>query len=179
MNWTDLLEEVARRSDLPTSTVRTVMSNLTSVVQEKVGAGDTISLRGIGRIERRWTKGRVLRTVGTRRRMWVGGHFVPRFRPSRSLRRAADVSNEADWRAPEHQKAWRLAETLIDDLDLYHRSLAPELDDATSPEEVEEKCAEAFGSHWSQVVETFSRRTEGVNTPFLGIVARKKWGAAA
>lgn len=177
MTWNDLLQQVANRAGVPRSTVRTVLETLVQVATEQVSRGEDVPLHGLGTLSRKWNKGRVVRSVANRRKMWIGGRHTPKFRPSAALRRALQPE-DPDWKSEAHQKAWRLAEALIDDLSLYHSALAP--DDLTvdqAPDEVVQRCADAFGGHWEQVEATWKERVDpSVTTPFLGVVARRRWG---
>ncbi|MCB9676416.1 MAG: HU family DNA-binding protein [Alphaproteobacteria bacterium] len=175
MSWTELVRAVSERAGVNQNTTRAVLVALVEVARERLASGDSVALRGLGTLERRWSKGRVVRGISDKRRMWIGGHFVPRFKPSTTLREA--LASDESWRSETHQRAWRLAETLIDDLDLYHKGLAPSgIASDLAPEAVEERCAEAFGSHWDQVSRTWHQSVgKEVDTHFLGLVARRRW----
>ncbi|MCA9567126.1 MAG: HU family DNA-binding protein [Myxococcales bacterium] len=176
MTWTDLVDAVATRTGIPRSQVKAVLKGLAEEVRDALLRGETVSVRGLGSWSRAWRQGRVVRSVTNRRKMWIGGRHRVRFRPTRSLQETIDQA-DGGWRSEEHQKAWRLAETLLDDLQLYHSALVPkDLDPEQTPEEVEERCRKAFGAHWEQVEHTWSMKVDGeVDTRFLGVVARRRW----
>ena len=177
MSWTELSKAVAERAGVPTHTTHAVLTAFVEEVRERVSTGDSVLIWGLGTLERRWIAGRVVRGIADKRRMWVGGRFVPRFRPAAAFKRSTHPEADADWRSEAHQKAWRLAETLIDDLDLYHAAQRPtSLDGSKSDADIEQACAESFGHHWDQVRRTWNERVpSGVDTRFLGIVARRRW----
>lgn len=84
------------------------------------------------------------------------------------------------WRDISHQAAWRLAEALIGDLELYHPTKVPRLDQDTPLPMVAPICAVAFGPVWEHVLDTWNRsvsfevRAEGSH---LLRVAWRRWRA--
>lgn len=174
MKWKEVVKSVSERSGVSLAETRAVLTSLTEVTSEALQRDDKISLPNVGTLSCRWTDGRVLRGVGDQKRMWVGGRYSARFRAAAALKR--ELERGSQWRSPAHQRAWRLAETLIDDLDLYHANLAPSDLRGLAPNVVLDRCATAFGAHWEQVVQTWNDRIdEGVDTPFLAIVAARRW----
>jgi nucleoid DNA-binding protein len=182
MTWTELVDQVAERAGVPRQTARLVLTTTMEVAVEWLREGREVPLRGIGAVSTRWAEGRVLRSVADQRKMWVGGRFVPRFRPSETLRRALGERTDDTWRSPSHQQAWRLAETLIGDLDLYHGAQAPKgLDGSLSAEAIESACRGAFGSQWDHVERSYQERVERQareGTHYLGIAAKRRWVAS-
>lgn len=176
MNWTDLVKAVSERSGVPAAQTRKVLGSLSVEIREKLQADESVSVRGLGTWSRAFRKGRVVRSVSSRRKMWIGGRYRVRFRPTRSLQEAID-QEDASWRSDEEQKAWRLAETLLDDLELYHSDSVPEdLDGDADAVEIEAACREAFGAAWEQAEHTWNERHGNeVKTRYLGLVAQRRW----
>lgn len=167
MNTTELIEEIASRTGLPKTQVREVFSALSQIVSEKAANGDAIHLRGVCSISATWQEPRALRSVQDQRRLTLDGRWVPRLRAANALKEATLSRSPQRWKDPRHQRAWRLAETLIGDLDLYHHAKAPTLNESTPLPMVASICAVAFGSTWERVIQTwnssvpFAVRTEG------------------
>lgn len=176
MNWTDLVKAISERSGVPRTQVRAVLKALAEETREQLQSGENVSVRGLGTWSRAFRKGRVVRSVSNRRKMWIGGRHRVRFRPTRSLQEAID-QGDAAWRSEDEQKAWRLAETLLDDLELYHADQVPDsLDAAADASTVEDACRKAFGAAWEQAEHTWdSRFGDRVKTRYLGLVAQRRW----
>ncbi len=176
MTWTELIRAISERTGLPQKDVRSVLIALSEEVKEALLRGETVSVRGLGSWSRTRRQGRVVRSVANRRKMWIGERFRVRFRPTRSLAQALNPDDEA-WRSDAYQRAWRLAETLLDDLELYHGDRVPkDISGTLAPDEVERRCREAFGAPWEQVERTWNDKVdEDVKIRFLGLVAQRRW----
>lgn len=118
---------------------------------EALTRGEEVPLRGVGVLSARWKPPRVVRSVANQRKLRIDGRFVPRFQPARSLRNALVERTDQSWRDPAHQDAWRVAETLVGDLELYHPELSPRLTGEESTAEVRKVCSRSFGRLWQQV----------------------------
>ncbi len=179
MNWTDLIDTVAERAGLSRAQSRAALTALVAVIQESLVNEDTVQLRGLGSFSGKWTEGRVLRSIQSRRKMWVGGKLSARFRPAKGLRDALDTRADKRWKDPEHQKAWRLAETLVGDLALYNTDVVPEgLDRNLDVESIAASCAAAFGDAWDQAVLTFDERVSAEvreDTDYLCAAVLRRW----
>lgn len=179
MKWTALIAEIANRTELDERQVRACLKALSCIVREELAEGRDVPLKGVGVLSSYWKKGRVLRSVHSRRKMWVGGRLVPRFRASSALRELLASHADDSWRSPEHQRAWRLAETLVGDLALYHPDVVPTgIEPSTPPEQAEKWCAQAFGALWDNVRSTFDERVDSnicEDTYYLGQAAVRKW----
>lgn len=178
MNWRELVSEVAARSDLSQASVRRVLDAAVEVMAEQLLDGETVGIKGIGTLTRRWSKGRTLRSVANGRRMWVGGRHTVRFKPSSTLRKRFEDQGDQSWRSPEHQAAWRLAETLIADLELYAPQQVPEdLDEQMDLDQVRSLCAASFGEDWKRAWETWHERVapEVVHAAHFTRAARRRW----
>lgn len=182
MNWTDLVERVAARTGLPETRVRSILNSTVAVSLEALAEGQDVSLRGLGTLTSRWREPATLRSIGDRRRLRVDGRFVPKFRAARRLRAALAERTPQRWRDPAHQTAWRVAETLISDLALYHQARAPQLDPAAPAAEVEAACVAAFGPVWRRVRETFDAKVSAdvrAMDDYLSLAARSRWASPA
>jgi len=178
MNWSELIERVADHTGLPQAQVKETLDALTSVVLTSIGQGEDVRLRGLCTLSLRWQEGRQLRSVADHRRIMLDGRWVPRLRPSSTVRQLALARSPQRWRDPRHQTAWRLAETLIGDLDLYHHGQAPLVTEVMALDQVAEACEQAFGPAWERVVETWVTRVPAdvrAEEDHLLRVARARW----
>jgi DNA-binding protein HU-beta len=176
MNWRDLLKEASHRSGVPLKDTRAVIEALVETVLDELSNGGSVSLRGLGTFSSSTVQGRTLRSVQSRRRMWMGAHHVPRFRSAKRLRAAVAASSDQSWKQPEHQTAWRLAETLIGDLDLYHSNQVPQLPSEADDRAVDLACADAFGATWQQARGRYEGRAAEIPVDYLALAASRRWG---
>lgn len=180
MTWSELVRRVAERTGRPRDEVKETLDALADTILEDVAAGEEVPIRGVCLIGSRWQDAHALRSIADRRRLVLDGRWVPRLRSSAPLRQVLLARSPQRWRDPRHQAAWRLAEALIGDLDLYHKSRAPRLDEDTPLPMVASICAVAFSGLWERVIETWNAqvspeiRGEGEH---LLRVARARWVA--
>lgn len=182
MKWSDLVNRVADRTGQPRDQVKEALDALAPVVLEALGEGEEVSLRNICTISLRWQEGRQLRSVSDHRKIVLDGRFTPKLRPSSTLRQRALERSPQRWRDPRQQSAWRLAETLIGDLDLYHRAQAPMLHKEAPLDHVASACASAFGPAWERVLQTWTTQVPEeirADGDHLLKVARSRWQAEA
>lgn len=180
MNRTQLVERIATRSGSSKAEVRRVLEALAEVGIEALGHGESVQLAGLGSLELREQQPRTIRSIADMRRMRLGRRFTTRFRPSSRLRQAVQSLGGQEWRAPEHQAAWRLAETLVSDLDLYHGKRAPKLSAQAEDADVHDECEHAFGGLWTRVQDSFLNRTPPEvrsRHDYLAEAARQRWSA--
>jgi len=182
MNWTELVKEIASESSQSERDVRQILDAMVSVTTSKLLAGEDVPVRGLGTISSRWRAARTLRSVQDQRKIMLDGRFVPRFRPSKSLRDAVAGRTPQHWRDPQHQAAWRIAETLVGDLALYHAGRAPSaVTENTPPSDVRMSCVEAFGPLWAQVERTYAQQVAGAvrsEGDYLGLAARRAFASS-
>jgi len=179
MKYSELVDRLAAKSGRSKREVRDVLSALASVGVDALAAGEEVPLRGLCTIGSRWQAARPVRSIQSRRRMMLDGRFVVRYRTSSKVRDALLGRTPQLWKEPGHQEAWRMAETLVSDLDVYHGSSAPtDITGAASSERVRQRCQECFGPVWSQVVDSYDRRVpEGVRSQrdYLAMAAIQQW----
>ncbi len=179
MNWSDVAAEVATRADLPASTVRLVLKTAIDVVVERLAAGETVSVHGLGTFGSRWRAPTLFRSVDDRRKVRLDGRFVARFRPASRLREALMTRTPQHWRDPAHQAAWRVADTLVGDLALYHGASAPqELATDSEPSVVDQVCDRSFGPTWARCRATYDARVPPEvreRADYLALAARARW----
>lgn len=184
MKWSHLIQQVARTTGEDTRAVRDILRAMMQVVANAVvhGDEDSVHLRGLGTIERRWRQPRKVRLVSDGRQVQLDGRYSIVFKPARGLRgRLAGLTPQL-WRDPAHQAARRLAEALVGDLELYHSFQVPtdlswELDGAG----VRQRCRKAFGPLWERVESTYAGQVPGdVHQEFdhLARVALRRWADA-
>jgi nucleoid DNA-binding protein len=178
MTWNELVKRVVARGGVGRTATTAVLDALLVEVSDAIVDGETVTLPRVCRVSSSWRDARTLRSVEDGRKMMLDGRFVARFRVSGVLRERLATRTQQVWKRPEHQQAWRVAETLVGDLALYHGELAPrDLTPQDPPGHVEQVCAVAFGSHWERVVSMFTTRAAGVNEPYLALAARRRWAS--
>lgn len=158
MNQRQLIDALAASSGESKAAVSRVLAALGQVVQDAVAEGVEVPIPAVGKIVTTWRGPRVLRQVSNGRKMRIGGRFVPQLRPSGKLKETAANRTDQSWRDPAHQKAWRLAETLIGDLALYHEDGLPSLDgDLEDMRAVDAACESALGDAWRRARSTYEK----------------------
>ena len=86
MTKLELVSEVADRSNLSESEVKTVLSVLTDVVIENVAKGELVKVDSLGTFRRLLLKER--RRIYNGKEYYSPSHMAPKFRPSTVFRRA-------------------------------------------------------------------------------------------
>lgn len=125
MKWDDVIAEVARRAELSPDQARRCLRAVTDLVNDRLASEESIRVVGLGTFRPRWRQGRVVRSVSDGRRVALDGRWLASFEPSNGLRLRLAARTPQYFREPAHQKAWRLAETLVGDLTLYHSAKLP------------------------------------------------------
>jgi DNA-binding protein HU-beta len=183
LTWSDLLDAVALRAGVPRAAAGRVLAAFATVLADAVSHGDTVAVPGIGTFGSRWEEERTLRSVADGRKLALDGRWRPTFRASSRLRDATRGRTPQLLRDPEHQRAWRLAETLVGDLALYNARAAPTaLGADASPESVHLACAEAFGAAWTRVCHAFAAQVPEpvrASRDHLALAARRRWATVA
>lgn len=181
MNWTEFIDAAAERSGVSRKDTRAALSAAAEVITEALGAGNSVSFRNLGSFDTTWHAPRVMRGVQAARRMLLDGRYSTRFRPGAALKRAVLARTPQTWKQPEHQAAWRLAETLLGDLELYHAERLPkDLTPQSTDEEVRAACQGALGSVWIQVCRTYDSDVPADvrnSRDYIALVARRRWAA--
>lgn len=178
MNWTDLVRRAAARADVPQDVAQAVLAAAMDEAVEQLAQGESVRLNGVGTLQRKWVSGRAVRSIESGRKMWVGGRHAVRFATAAGLRRRLEEGTDQSWRSPEQQAAWRLAETLIGDLDLYSKDRVPRGISADMDyEQVHGLCAAALGDDWQRAWTTWRSKVspEAAHTPHLARAARRRW----
>ncbi|TNE91194.1 MAG: HU family DNA-binding protein [Deltaproteobacteria bacterium] len=177
MNWTELLREVSERTSMSAKDTRAVIEAMVETILEELVEGNQVNVRGLGTFSTRTVSGRTMRSVRSRRKMWVGAHDVPRFKSAKRLRAAVASRSEKEWKDPAHQAAWRLAETLVGDLELYHSGETPQLPANVQTQQVHEICADAFGEPWRSAEQRYQQRSGDTTVDYLALAAQRRWGS--
>lgn len=159
MNWKELVAETARRTGESQAETARVLDAFQAVIREQVVAGENVRIPELGTLASVWRKSRALRSIADMRKIVLDGRFTVTFRPAKGLR--ADVAERTPqrWRDPRHQAAWRLAETLLGDLALYHGSDKPETL-PTQPQEALAMLQTSFGDAWSQARRAYEGKVD-------------------
>lgn len=183
MKWTELVTRVAARTGFAEDQVRSVFSTLTDEVGDALERGEHVTLRGLGSIEARWLPERTLRSVHDGRRIAVDGRFQAVFRPADGIRAVLRRRTPQLLKDPAHQRAWRLAETLVSDLGLYHVSETPtDLSQDSGLGEVDTSCKRALGAAWTRARATYDTQTPAdvrLSRDYLAMAARRRWAVRA
>ncbi|MED5370881.1 MAG: HU family DNA-binding protein [Myxococcota bacterium] len=176
MNWSELVAATAERAGLSQADARRALNAMRDTVIEQLAQGERVTLHNLGTFESRERKARVIRNIGDFRKMYLGPARRVVFRPAQALKRELQ-DPDPNWKKPEHQAAWRLAEALVGDLDLYHADQAPK-DVGGSDTQVRSACSEAFGATWDSAVESYRTQVhpEVLSAQdYLASAARKRW----
>ncbi len=180
MKQSELIAAVAERSGLSKADVSRVLVALREVVMDGIAHQQRVPLVGLGSLQPRQLRPRTIRSIGDMRKLRIGQRWSVRFRPSSRLREILQGMGPQQWRDPAHQSAWRLAETLVADLDLYHGARAPSLTADAGDALVHSACAGAFGGLWTRVLDSYQQRTPDdvrVAQDYLADAARQRWAA--
>ncbi len=181
MKWSELIAQVSTTSGLDPQLIRDVLGVAMEVSVAALARGEEVNLRRLGTLKTTWRAQQVVRSIHHERRMLIGGRYTVRFQPSRGLKQQVAARTPQHWRSEAHQSAWRLAETLISDLAMYHRERAPrDLDPELPDAQVDARCRAAFGALWDG-----ARRALGQGVPeqvraevdYLAQAARRRWAA--
>lgn len=179
MKWTALIKEVSEKTGQSERTVREVLRTMVDVSLSALTEGEEVHLHGLCTVSSRWQEPRTLRSVHDQQTLLLNGRFVPRLRPAARLRRHLADRTPQHWRDPAHQNAWRVAQTLIDDLALYSAGAEPALTTDSPHADVHRACAVTFGPLWNQVLHTYNREIpEPIRQEYdhLAHAARQQWG---
>lgn len=180
MNRSDLVTEIAERTGLPRAAVQRVLKAQGEVALEVLARGESVTIPGLGSLGGRWQEARTLRTVHDQRKMILDGRFIPRFRSGKAVRDVLLARTPQLWKDPAHQAAWRVSETLVGDLSLYHKDKAPSLDPNLDLDAVKQACEAAFGPIWTRVVTAYETQVAAsirATRPYLLLSARRRWSA--
>jgi DNA-binding protein HU-beta len=180
MKWSEVIDRVAAETGVSKAQTRRTLDAFRRVVAEALVNRRRVPLPGVGVLDVRVTRDRTIRSIQTGRKLWVGGRAKATFRASGVLNSALTAGKDF-WRRAEHQAAWRLAQTLIADLELYNKGKRPELTASQSLGRVREVCLECYGEDWEQAAETYEAKVEASvrsEHDHLGASARSRWSAA-
>ncbi|MCB9680735.1 MAG: HU family DNA-binding protein [Alphaproteobacteria bacterium] len=180
MNWSELIHEVAQRTGQSVTVTREVLAAFEDVAADAIAEGGSVRVPALGTLGSKWRKPRTVRSITDHQAMYLDGRHVPTFRPSAALRRRLEGLTPQNWREDAHQEAWRMADTLVDDLFLYHAHMAPAVDADADPSDVEAHCAGAFGPLWERVVSTYQQVVPAhvrTRAAYLGMAAQRRLAA--
>ena len=90
MNRSDLVEEIARRNQLPRRTADTAVGTIFGAISEALIDGDRIEIRGFGSFAPREYEGYVGRNPKTGGSVEVASKRLPFFRVGKELREIVD-----------------------------------------------------------------------------------------
>jgi nucleoid DNA-binding protein len=176
MTWTELIRATAKRSGASVADTRRVLEALREETHAQLAKGERVTLHGLGTLDTRTRSARVLRSVQSGRRMFVGQRTQVVFRPSVGLVRRVQSDDEG-WRDGAHQSAWRLAEALLSDLSLYHPDRVP-AGVSGDDESVRGVCAASFGEPWARAQERFDEQVPAevtASNDYLAAAVRSHW----
>jgi nucleoid DNA-binding protein len=177
VNTTELIEHIAEETGLPRSTVHSVVTAAVQTIQTNLTEGEPVRIHGLGTFSRGWRNRSTVRSMATRQKLMVGGRHTVRFKPAKRLKDALMSLSDQSWRDKTHQDAWRQAEVLIGDLDLYATD-RPRIKADMSNEDVTQACERALGQAWSQATITYRERVAAevdADMAYLLDAARRIW----
>lgn len=178
MKQSELVALIASQTGESKAAVSRVLSALSDVTLEVVEAGGYVPIGRVGRIGSRWRRRTAVRGVRDGMKRMVGGRHVPVFRASAGFKRRLVGKTPQYWREPEHQRAWRLAESLVGDLELYSNK-KPSLVPGMAPTAVREACRRTLGEDWARAELTFAEEVPASVrevVDYLVEVATEQWG---
>ncbi|MBA3728033.1 MAG: HU family DNA-binding protein [Actinobacteria bacterium] len=88
MNKSDLVAEIARKTDVPPSDVARVVDGLIAVVTRAVVRGEKVVLSGFGTFHRQARAARTARNIWSEQTIRLRARNVPAFRPGKPFRDA-------------------------------------------------------------------------------------------
>jgi len=181
MTWKELAREVALRSGVSLRTTERVLRALTGTLSEVLvdDEFERLSVPHVGTFSAQWTPGRTVRSPRDQRRIWLDGRWRIVFRLSTRVREGLAKSAPQHWREVEHQTAWRLADTLVSDLEMYHSEVQPvDVRDALPDAAVRAAAEAAYGVNWRRVVKTYEAEVDAATRlarDHLADAVRKRW----
>lgn len=181
MKWSELIQQVATRTGLSNRQVKAVIDATLEVAQEAIGAGERVALPGIGTFHSRWQPARVVRAVSDQRRMRLDGRYVLQFRSAEALRERLMKRTPQSWREPGQQAAWRLAEALLSEIEMYHQERVPRFL-PESDQDAEALLSRNLGQVWVRARQVFDHQTPAearAGTDHLLQLARERWHQAS
>lgn len=179
LNWSDLVQKTAVASGSTKAQTERILDAFIQVADGAIKSLGTVRIKRIGTLSAEWRGSRVLRSPKDKRRMFLDGRYHVQFRPAEAIKKELAQLSPQLWKDTAHQAAWRLAETLLSDLELYHADKVPKtLLDRTPDAEVIAQCEAAFGHHWRRVMATWASSVpEAVRNArdHLSHCARLRW----
>jgi len=179
----ELIARMAQRADITKRAAEAYLRVLEGVLADSLASLETVRLQGVGTLRPAWRGPMVLRSPHDRRRMFVDGRWHLSFRPSSLIRERLAAQIPAHFRDERHQRAWRLAETLLADLAAYHPDREPvgvRPDDSDA--DVRAACERTFAAEWVRVARTWAEKTPeevAAARDHLAAAARARWGGSS
>lgn len=88
MNKTEMIKEIAERTELTKADSEKVLAAFQDIVKEKLASGDKVQLVGFGTFETVERAGREGRNPRTGESMYIEKSISPKFKPSNALKEA-------------------------------------------------------------------------------------------
>ena len=90
MNKAQLIENLAKKTNLPKSQTETVLDAALEIIQSSVSGGEDVKLVGFGTFDRSARKARNGRNPKTGQAIVIPASTVPRFRPGKDFKTQVD-----------------------------------------------------------------------------------------
>ena len=177
----ELLRRFSEHAGITRREAERLVGCLLDVVEGALGEKRAVRLGQLGTFHVTWREPRVLRSPRDQKRMFVDGHWLVGFRPTSRLRERLRGLSPALYRDEAHQKAWRLAETLLADLSMYHPGARPAIRNEDDDRAVHAACEQVFGAAWSRAVRTWHAAVPAQvaeRCDHLATSARRRWSSA-
>lgn len=158
MSFSDFVDRVAEASGASKADVRRVLKAASQEVSACASRGESVRIPGLGTFDQSWSDPRVVRGIRSRRRRLLDGRYRIRFRPASALRDAVRGRSPELMSQDAHQSAWRLADTLLADLEVYGTLRDMKVDAEASDEDIRRQLATAGGADWTAAIETYENK---------------------
>ena len=88
MNKTQLIDGIAKTTELTKTDIETVLNNTIDLIKKSVKKGDDVTLVGFGTFTKSKRKARIGRNPQTGKEIKIPAMTVPRFRPGKEFKEA-------------------------------------------------------------------------------------------
>ena len=181
MSWKEMTRRVGERAGVSEAEARRVLGALVEEVEASLVRDEAVRIPRLGSIKSVWEGERQLRGVHDGRKIALDGHWRPSFTAASALKRTLRERTPQLLKDRDHQAAWRLAETLVSDLALYHeKSIPTNLDPGLELAVIDSRCRAALGPAWDRARETWQAKTPLAvreARDYLVFAARRRWGS--
>jgi len=163
---------------VPSSEVAKVLDAFSELAARAIADLGTVKLKRIGTLWAEWRDGRVIRSPRDRHEMFLDGRHQLSFKPADGIKRGLAALSPQLWRDEAHQSAWRLARTLVAELEQGRRGVTLGVPSSAGDAEVLAACERIFPDRWPEAVRAWETAVpEPVRKArnHLAWCARQRW----